>query len=411
MHGGPPQTETFDPKMDAPAGVRSVVGETRTSIPGVTFGSTFPKLAKLAHRTAVVRSFMTGSGAHDVKPLVGDASYGANLGSLYARVAGANRSGTGMPTNVALFPSAVDVDAQKEIAVVGAEKFTATGPVGRAFAPFVVGGDGSAQADMRLNIPPGRLGDRRLLLSRLDDLKRRIDARGNVGDLDRLQRQAFDVILGGVGDAFDLSREDPRTVARYDTGSLFDVTKIDRRWNNHRMYRDHAVSLGKLMLLARRLCERGCGFVTVSTNFVWDFHADQNNATVQEGLGYVGTPFDHAVSAFIEDIHERGLEDRILLVACGEMGRTPKVNKNGGRDHWGRLAPLLLSGGGLRMGQVIGASTPDAGEPASDPVDNRNLIATVMHTLLDVGKIRTDVGLPAEAAEAITGGRPIRGLH
>ena len=80
------------------------------------------------------------------------------------------------------------------------------------------------------------------------------------------------------------------------------------------------------MLLARRLCERGAGFVTVTTNFVWDMHADVNNAGVEEGMRYMGLPFDHAVSAFIEDVHERGLSDKILLVCCGEMGRTPQIN-------------------------------------------------------------------------------------
>ena len=142
---------------------------------------------------------------------------------------------------------------------------------------------------------------------------------------------------------------------------LVAASSIRKVWNNHNNYRDHAHSLGKLMLLARRLCERGCGFVTVTTNFVWDMHADQNNATMTEGMGYVGAPFDHAISAFIQDVHERGLQEKILLVCCGEMGRTPKINAKGGRDHWGRLAPLMLSGGGLNMGQVIGQSTRDAG--------------------------------------------------
>src|SRR5207248_10400050 len=130
-------------------------------------------------------------------------------------------------------------------------------------------------------------------------------------------------------------------------------------------YADHARTLGRLLLLARRLIEAGCGFVTINTNFVWDMHADVNNAPVEEGMRYVGAPFDHAVSAFIEDLEARGLSERVLLVCCGEMGRTPKVNKAGGRDHWGGLAPLLLHGGGLKMGQVIGQSDRNGGMPAS----------------------------------------------
>src|SRR5207249_4572831 len=139
--------------------------------------------------------------------------------------------------------------------------------------------------------------------------------------------------------------------------------------------------------LARRLCERSCGFVPVTTSFVWDMHADVNNATMVEGMGYMGRPLDHALSAFIEDVEARGLSEKILLVVCGEMGRTPRINKKGGRDHWGNLGPLLLYGGGLKMGQVIGQSTRDAGSPNTEPVRIRHLVATVLHTLLDVGQV------------------------
>ena len=164
------------------------------------------------------------------------------------------------------------------------------------------------------------------------------------------------------------------------------------------------------MLLARRLCEAGCGFVTVTTNFVWDMHADQNNAGVEEGMQYMGLPLDHALSAFLEDVHQRGLSDDILLVVCGEMGRNPRINNRGGRDHWGGLAPLLLAGGGLRMGQVIGQSTRDAGEPATEPIEIKHLLATIMHTLLDVGALRTVTGVPSDVSRVITGADPIREL-
>jgi uncharacterized protein (DUF1501 family) len=164
------------------------------------------------------------------------------------------------------------------------------------------------------------------------------------------------------------------------------------------------------MLLARRLCEAGCGFVTVTTNFVWDMHADQNNATMHEGMEYIGRPFDHAVSAFLEDVAARGLSEKILLVACGEMGRTPRLNDRGGRDHWGRLAPLLIAGGGLRMGQVIGRSDSTASEPATEPITIRNLLATVLHTAFDVGTLRVQRGLPREIAQQMTSWRPVEEL-
>src|SRR5207253_7298570 len=138
-------------------------------------------------------------------------------------------------------------------------------------------------------------------------------------------------------------------------------------------------------LLARRLCEAGAGFVSVVTNFVWDMHADNNNAPPAEAMPYVGRPFDHAVSALLEDLEARGLSDQILLVCCGEMGRTPRINRNGGRDHWSRLAPLLLYGGGMRGGRVVGQSTKDGGEPVGDNLTPKNLISTILHTVFDVG--------------------------
>jgi uncharacterized protein (DUF1501 family) len=118
---------------------------------------------------------------------------------------------------------------------------------------------------------------------------------------------------------------------------------------------------------------------------------------------------DHAVSAFLEDVRERGLSDKILLVVTGEMGRTPRRNRDGGRDHYGNLTPLLLAGGGLKVGQVIGQSDKNAAAPASEPQTPVNLLATVMRTVLDVGEIRTMPNL-ARTADAVTAGEPIPGL-
>ena len=408
MHGGPPQQETFDPKMDAPAEIRSSTGEVKTTIPGVTFGGTFQKLAQRAHRLAIVRSYTTGNGNHDIKPIVGQDSLNANLGALYSRIAGANVPSTGMPRNVALFPRAVDEAAQERVKQFG--NFLAHGTVGSACAPFAPGSaKNGLQGDMTMWMSRQRLQDRMYLLDRIDGLKRALD-NGAADGLGELQQQAVNMIMGGISEAFDLSREDPRTIARYDTAPLINPNSISKSWNNHKNYRDHGQTLGKLMLMARRLCERGAGFVTVTTNFVWDFHSDKNNAGAAEGMDYCGIPFDHAVSAFLDDIHERGLSDRILLVCCGEMGRTPKLQKNGGRNHWGKLAPLMLAGGGLKMGQVIGESSPDAGEPASEPVTTENLIGTIMHTLLDVGEVRLMENIPRDVLSLVTGAAPIKGL-
>ncbi len=408
MHGGPPQQETFDPKMDAPAEIRSSTGEVKTSIPGVTFGSTFEKLAERANQLAIVRSYTTGNGNHDIKPIVGKDSLGANIGSLFSRIAGANVPTTGMPRNVALFPRAVDENSQERVKQFG--DLLAHGTAGASCAPFAPGSaKNSLQGDMTMWMSRQRLEDRMYLLNKMDRLKRAID-NGAADGFGELQKQAVNMITGGISEAFDLSGEDPRTIARYDTAPLINPNSISKSWNNHRNYRDHGQTLGKLMLLARRLCERGAGFVTVTTNFVWDFHSDKNNAGAAEGMDYCGVPFDHAVSAFLDDLHDRGLSDQILLVCCGEMGRTPKLQKNGGRNHWGRLAPLMLAGGGLRMGQVIGESSADAGEPASNAVTTENLIGTIMHTLLDVGQVRLMENLPRDIHQLVTSASPIKGL-
>ena len=161
------------------------------------------------------------------------------------------------------------------------------------------------------------------------------------------------------------------------------------------------------MLMARRLCQRGAGFVTVNTSFVWDMHADANNATISEGMRYCGIPFDHAVSAFIDDIESLGMRDNVLLVACGEMGRTPKINAKGGRDHWGKIAPLLIYGGGLQHAGVIGHSDPIAGQPASNPYGIDNLLGTIMHALFDLGQLRLVQGLPREIQQIIERSNPI----
>jgi hypothetical protein len=413
LFGGPPQFETFDPKMSAPDGVRSVTGEMATSLPGVTFGSSFPKLAKRAKKLAVVRSYVPGReiSNHVISPIVHQReTAGACLGAIYSRMAGMTNPANGMPTNAALFPPSVDAGCKPVRFDFG--NFLATGPVGSAFAPFVPGGGSTLQENVRLNMARDRVGDRRRLLTQLDDIQRQIDTSGAMDAMDGIRSQAFDVILRGAADSFDLSRESDKTIARYDTAGLVRPETISKKWTeSYQAYIDHGKSLGKLLLLARRLCERGCGFVMVNTGFVWDMHGVAGvHAGVEEGMRYVGPPLDHAVSAFLDDLEARGLSDKILLVMCGEMGRTPKLSELAGRNHWGNLGPLVLAGGGLEMGQVIGRSTANGGEPADNPVTMRNLVGTIMHTLFDVGKLRLRPDAGNDVAKVITESEPIKQL-
>ncbi len=394
QQGGPSQFETFDPKPDAPEGVRTVTGTVRTSVPGLTFGDTMARLARLAHKLTIVRSFQTNNAGHNIVPIVGPDSLNANVGSLYSRVAGATRAESGMPTNAVVFPDAVCPDVLKGRA---RGNIASTGPLGSLHAPFIPGAGGQLQKDMRLAVPRDRLVDRQELVARLDSLNRQLEDTGAARQIDDLRKQAYQVLLGGgVADALDLSREDPGTVARYDTRDCARPDgwpKVAR--GRAGMYTGHARALGKQLLLARRLCEAGCGFVTIHAGYdgVWDMHADANNLNMTDGMEAVGPSFDRAVAAFVEDVEARGLSDKILLVCCGEMGRTPRLNKNGGRDHWARLAPLLLYGGGIPPGQVIGRSNRDGGEPATDNLTPRHLISTILHVLFDVGKLRIAPGL------------------
>jgi uncharacterized protein (DUF1501 family) len=394
QQGGPSQFETFDPKLDAPVEIRTVGGVSSTTVTGLRFGTTFKRLATLADKLTVVRSFATGNAEHNIRPIVGPESLNANIGSLFARVAGATHPVTAMPTGAVLFPQSVSADAAKG---QGRGDLAATGNVGAAFAPFVPGGSGQLQKNLRLNLPAGQFSDRQALLSQLDRLRRVVEPQYDA--IDQQQRYAYEVLLSGsVADALDLSREDSKVLAKYDTSHHV----ADHNWNRARRgargyYTGHARSLGKALLLARRLCEAGCRFVTVHTGYegVWDMHADGENLNMIDGMEAIGRSFDHAVAAFIEDVEARGLADKIMLIATGEMGRTPRLNKNGGRDHWAKLTPLMLYGGGVPRGKVIGRSTKDGGEPDLDGFTTPNLISTILHSMLDVGQLRLKPALGA----------------
>ena len=411
QQGGPSQLETFDPKPDAPSGIRTVGDVIPTSIPGVHFGGTMSQLAKLAHKLNVVRSYSTKNGGHNIQPIVSNFSKQAAISTHFARVAGATRSNSGTPTTAVLFPASVSKNVPGPSA---RGNLSETGSYGQGFAPFIPGKGGKLQEDMRLSLPRERfLYDRQSLLRELDQLNRQADADGQIAAADDIQQQAYEVLLGGgVSQALDLSREEAKTLKMYDTSRYAG----GKRWNKvsrgrKDYYNAQANTIGKLLLQARRLCEAGCGYVTIHASYagVWDMHADGNNLNMKDGMEAVGRSFDHAVAAFIRDCEARGLSDKILLVCCGEMGRTPKINKRGGRDHWARLAPLLLYGGGMGGGRVIGQSDKHGGEPNSKPYDPGHLISTILRTMIDPGQLRLIPGIPQEITQLLDH-NPIDGL-
>lgn len=347
LSGGPTHIETFDPKMTAPVEYRSTTGEVKTNLPGVTLGGNFERFAQIADKMAFIRSFahtnsghgggthflMTGYDNRNIDN--GGLPSRPSLGSITARIRGANHPVTGMPTYVRLGSIGSDGPAF----------------LGTSYAPF--GTNREAKGNMTLRTPLERIDDRRELLSEFDRFNRRADASGVMDGLDAFEQQAFNLVLGNAPRAFDLASEDPRTRDRY----------------------REAGSFGDQLLVARRLCEAGCGFVTLNYGG-WDMHGN-----VQKAMNTRGPVVDRGVSALIDDIHQRGLSDDILVVITGEFGRTPRVNRNAGRDHWAPLSTLALSGGGLRMGQVVGESDSRATRPATSRVSPQDLMATVFSVL------------------------------
>jgi Protein of unknown function (DUF1501) len=378
LGGGATHIETFDPKMDAPSEYRSVTGEVKTNLPGVTFGGHFERMAQVADKMAVLRSFAHndsghGSGTHYVMTGYSNRNIDNGglpsrpaIGSIASRFRGPNNHHTGMPTYVRLGGIGSDGPAF----------------LGKAYAPF--GSDATSKRNMKLNTPLDRLGERRELLKEFDRFKRQADASGLMDGLKAFEQQAFGLVLGNAPDAFDVGKEDPKTVEKYS----FSRNGSSRRGRRRSRRRG---GLGEQMLIARRLCEAGCGFVTVSYGG-WDMHGQ-----IKRGLDSRAPEVDHAVAAFVEDVHARGLDKKILLVVTGEFGRTPKVNRNAGRDHWGPLCTMALSGGGLKMGQVVGQSDAKAYRPASPTIKPQDVMATIFNVL----------GLPQKLQYVDQAGRPV----
>ncbi|HTU19808.1 MAG TPA: DUF1501 domain-containing protein [Gemmataceae bacterium] len=402
LAGGASHIETFNPNRDGPEPSRSITGEVKTTLPGVTLGGTFPGLAKHAKKMAIVRSFKHRVGSHEQAIVhvltggtdaTGQGKAGFSMGSAYARCRGSNHEQTGLPTYCLLTAPHNDNQYGRELLRVA--KGSHAGSLGAAVEPFSPGSNGPGLTNMQLHLPIERLEDRRLLLRKLDHLQRGLD----LGEgLDPFERQALSLLTGGASKAFDLTREDRKVVDRYDT-SMFECGK--------KVFEPSI--LGKQMLLARRLIEAGAGFVTVQSAG-WDMHADVNNPGVKDGMEMLGRPLDKALSAFLEDVEQRGLLDKVLVVVTGDFGRTPKINKRGGRDHWANLSTLALFGGGLNMGQVIGKSARNNDVPATQPITPENLLSTLMHTLFDVGKLRVARGLPANLIRRIENAKPIEPL-
>jgi uncharacterized protein (DUF1501 family) len=391
LGGGASHIETFNPNMDQPDPYRSVTGEVKTSLPGVTFGGTFPELAKCAHRMAIVRSMQHNQTDHEKSISMmltggtdpdGSRKAGFGMGAAYARVRGSNMS-SGLPAHIVLTHPHSDRQYRKELDRVLAG--SRAGPLGSMAAPFVPDAQNEFARAIDLKVPMERFNDRRALKDQLDAFDRQLDNSGHMQAVDRYQLQAYEMIASGsIAKVFNIDSEDKRVFDRYDTSSV---------QTGHNSFQPSM--LGRQMLMARRLVEAGAGFVTVQSAG-WDMHADGNNPNVEDGMRMLGPTVDKALSAFLLDLDQRGLSDKVLTIITGDFGRTPKMNKNGGRDHWPGLCTLAFAGGGLNMGQVIGRAGKNNDVPASNPVGLDHFLGTVVHFLFDVGKLRLVDGLPNE---------------
>ena len=371
LDGGPSHLETFDPKPSAPSEVRGPFAPIATSVPGVQVCELLPKTAGLAKEIAIIRSMTSPLGEHGIanayllsgykpSPVLDYPSYGAVVAHL--------RQGAHvLPPYVAI---------PEFRGTVGA------GFLGAAARPFATGGD-PAMPDFQvrdLDFFPGvnaaRLERRRAFVTRLDRFQQSVEGSSVVNDPEF--EQAYRLVTSSKAkQAFDLSGEKPEIRARYGPRTL-----------------------GQSCLLARRLVERGVPFVSV-VNTGWDTHEQlvlrlrDGYSGAQVGVGLIPT-FDLAFAALVEDLKQRGLLDETLVIAMGEFGRTPKLNTNGGRDHWPRVFSVVLAGGGVPGGQVIGASDRNGESAQERPVTPADLARTI-YTLLGINpdhELHTDDGRP-----------------
>jgi hypothetical protein len=356
LGGGPPHQDMWDIKSDAPSEIRGEFKPIATNVPGIQIGEVFPRIAAQMDKFAILRAVVGARGGHDaeqctsgwtndsLKSVGGRPSIGAVMSRLQGPV----------DPSVPPFVGLAAATQHLQWSDSGAPGFL--GPAYAAFKP-----DGPGLEDMKLNsITVDRLSDRQMLLAKFDKFRQDIDNRGIMDAKDAADRRAFEILTSSkLVEALDLSKEDPRTLARYGDGKPY----------NHQY--DGAPTVNEHLLAARRLVEAGVRCVTLSYGR-WDSHFD-NFELVRDH----GSKLDHALSTLVEDLYERGMLEYTTVIAWGEFGRTPRINKRAGRDHWPQVSCAILAGGGMHTGQVIG-STNRLGEYAVDrPVHFQEVMATL----------------------------------
>jgi len=360
MCGAPPHQDMYDLKMKAPSGIRGPFQPIDTAVPGIQICEHMPMLAKVMDKCIPLRSVHgSPNGSHDsficytghsfVNQPPGD---WPSMGAVASRLQG--------PVNVSVPP------------FIGLSPNTGHPPYGSPGHPGFLGishgafrPSGPSRANMKLNgVTLDRLGNRKQLLTSLDAFRRSHSGDSSLAGLDDLNRQALDILTSSrLADALDLSKEDPAVRERYGKGSP-------------KNFGDGAPRNLEHFLMARRLVEAGARVVTLNFGR-WDFHSNNHNTARDTHLPM----FDRGLATLIADIYERGLGDDVSVVAWGEFGRTPRINKTAGRDHWPQVGGGLIAGGGMQTGQVIGSTDRLGGVPKDRPVHFGEVFATLYRNL------------------------------
>ena len=365
MPGGPPHQDMYEIKIDAPSEIRGEFKPIKTKVPGINICEHLPKIASIADKCVFIRSVIGAKDRHySYQCLTGRHNDNAppggwpEIGSVISDVDRRSGIETGVPGYINLSPK-----MKHKPYNFGDSSF-----LGVSANPFKP--NGNSLSDMTLNgLSLDRLNDRRSLLNSFDILRRDMDSSGNLQGLDSLNQQAFEILTSSkLAEALNVGSESQKTLEKYGTGT-------------EKVQGDAAPRKNTQFLAARRLVEAGARVVTLSYSF-WDWHGS-NFSRAKENL----PDFDQAYHALITDLEERGMLDDVTVIAWGEFGRSPKINKNAGRDHWPNVSCALLSGGGMQVGGAIGKTDRLGGEAEERPVHFGEIFATLYNNLgIDVSQ-------------------------
>ena len=360
LGGGPPHQDMWDIKTEAPQEIRGEFQPIATNITGIRIGETFPRLARLMDKSVIIRSLVGATGRHDavqcmtgwrndsLRNMGGRPSLGASTAYLQGTVDPSVPPFVGLaaPTRHAPWSDA------------GQPGFL--GEAYNAFRP-----DGPGMANLTLNgISTDRFDDRRQLLNSFDTLRSDLDSSGSMEAVDAATQRALGVLTSSrLLEALDISREPQSVRDRYGNGRPYQFQY------------DGAPTVNDQLLMARRLIEAGARVVSLSYGR-WDSHGQNFNLVRDHG-----GKLDQCLSALIEDLEIRGMLNDVTVIAWGEFGRTPRINRNAGRDHWPQVSCAFMAGGGMRTGQVIGQTNRLGERPAQRPVTFAEVVATLYHNL------------------------------